>query len=110
MLLPLEWQSGSWMDLRAFGGIMGAWAGISGVLYYALAFWFYLQGLARVQASMAGVFINLIPIFGIGGAYLFLGERLAPAQWLGAGAILAAVFGIMLVETLRKSPQTSSLK
>lgn len=110
MLLPLEWQSGLWMDLRELGGLSWLWAGISGVLYYGLAFWFYLQGLARVEASMAGVFINLIPIFGIAGAYLFLGERLSPAQWMGAGAILLAVFGIMLREALQKSPQPSSSK
>jgi len=76
------------------------WAGaiVSGVLYYALAFWLYIIGLRYLPASVAGLFLNLIPIFGVGGAYLFLGERLSLAQWAGAALILAAVFGIMRLQ------------
>ncbi len=96
MLLPFELNNGTFLTLLQAEISIWFWAGLSGVMYYALAFWFYLHGLVRVNASMAGVFINLIPIFGVGGAYLFLGERLAPAQWVGAGAILAAVFAILL--------------
>jgi len=72
-----------------------AWAVVAGVLYYALAFWFYIDGLKRAPASLAGLFLNLIPIFGVSGAYVFLGERLAPAQWAGAIMILASVAGIV---------------
>ena len=72
------------------------WIGLSGITYYALAFWFYLRGLAQVNASVAGTFINLIPIFGIAGGYVFLGERLSMAQWIGATAILISVFAILL--------------
>lgn len=71
-------------------------AAISGVIYYGLAFWFYLHGLARVKASLAGVFINLTPFFGIGGAYIFLNEQLSFIQWIGGVVILASVFGILL--------------
>ena len=39
--------------------------------------------------------LNLTPVFGVAGGYLFLGERLAPLQWLGAGLILAAVLVIV---------------
>ena len=59
------------------------------------AFWFYIVGLKRVPASTAGQFLNLIPIFGVTGAAIFLGERLGPMQWLGAILILAAVAGIV---------------
>jgi hypothetical protein len=38
-------------------------------MYYAAAFWFYLRGLSCVRASVAGGFINLIPVFGIATAY-----------------------------------------
>jgi drug/metabolite transporter (DMT)-like permease len=42
-----------------------AWglAVLSGLVYYGLAFWFYLSGLRRVPASAAGLFINLVPLF-----------------------------------------------
>jgi drug/metabolite transporter (DMT)-like permease len=75
-----------------------AWglAALSGVIYYGLAFWFYLGGLQRVSAGEAGFFINLVPIFALGGAYALLGERLTPAQWAGCGLVLLAVAGLSL--------------
>jgi drug/metabolite transporter (DMT)-like permease len=74
--------------------IAGATA--SGIMYYAAAFWFYLRGLSCVRASVAGGFINLIPVFGIATAYVFLGERLTAPQWIGATAIVLAVFVLMM--------------
>lgn len=71
------------------------WAGISGLLYYALAFWLYLRALSQVRASLAGAMLNLTSVFGVAGAYFFLGERLTPAQWLGGGLILGAVLAIL---------------
>ncbi len=74
----------------------------SGVLYYALAFWFYLRGLRRVSATFAGMFINLVPVFGIAGAHVLLGERMTSTQWLGAGLVVCAVGAIGFLQ-LRKA-------
>jgi probable blue pigment (indigoidine) exporter len=68
----------------------------SGVLYYAIAFWFYLNGLRRVPAAVAGAFINLIPVFGVAAGYVLLDERLSTTQWLGAAAVLASVTALTL--------------
>jgi drug/metabolite transporter (DMT)-like permease len=89
-----------------------AWASavVSGVLYYALAFWLYLTGLRRIPAAFAGMFLNLIPIFGISTGYL-LGERLSNLQLLGAVLIVGAV-GSMLWARLRSlslTARTSSI-
>jgi drug/metabolite transporter (DMT)-like permease len=46
--------------------------------------------LKHAPASLAGLFLNLIPIFGVGGAYLLLGERLTLTQSGGALLILVA--------------------
>lgn len=75
----------------------GAWlsAVVSGLLYYAVAFWFYLTGLRQVPAAIAGTFINLIPVFGIAAGYLALDERLSGRQWLGALLIIGAVGGVL---------------
>ncbi len=64
---------------------------ISGLMYYAMAYWLYLHGLRSMPASRAGNFFNLIPVFGIAAAYVFLGERLSPMQWTGAIVILLSV-------------------
>jgi probable blue pigment (indigoidine) exporter len=70
-----------------------AWlsAAAAGVLYYAVAFWFYVTGLRGVRPGIAGMFINLIPVFGLGASYMLLDERLTSRQWIGAVIILAAV-------------------
>jgi drug/metabolite transporter (DMT)-like permease len=65
-------------------------AALSGLLYYAAAYWLYLTGLRAVPASVAAVSFYLIPVFGVGVASL-VGERLAPVQWIGAILVIAAV-------------------
>jgi drug/metabolite transporter (DMT)-like permease len=63
----------------------------SGVLYYAGAYWLYLNALRRVPASVAGASFYLIPIVGVAAGALLLGERLGTSQWVGAAIVLAAV-------------------
>jgi drug/metabolite transporter (DMT)-like permease len=63
----------------------------SGVLYYAMAYWFYLSGLRYVPASIAAASFYLIPVFGVAGGFLFLGDRLQPSQWVGVIVVLAAI-------------------
>jgi drug/metabolite transporter (DMT)-like permease len=88
----------------------GAWlsAAVSGVLYYAVGFWLYLTGLRRVPAMVAGLFINLIPVFGIAGGYLLLDERLTTRQWIGAAAVIAAVCAATLLRPKPDDPTATS--
>ena len=69
---------------------------ISGLMYYAAAFWFYLKALRSVPASTAGVFLNLTPVFGVAIAHAFLGERLTQLQWIGAATILFSVLSLTM--------------
>lgn len=69
-------------------------AAASGILQYALAFWLYLLGLRVFRASFAALFLALIPVFGVGGAIVFLGESMAAVQWLGCILIIGAVVSI----------------
>jgi probable blue pigment (indigoidine) exporter len=81
-------------DPASLAGVSAtAWASAlaAGALYYGVAFWFYLAGLRGVTASAAGVFINLVPVFGITASYIVLGERLSPSQRVGAIVVIAAV-------------------
>ena len=66
-------------------------AAFSGIVQYDLAFWFYLFALRRLPASVAAFYLTLIPVFGVGAAYLFLGETLTGLQWLGAALIVVSV-------------------
>jgi drug/metabolite transporter (DMT)-like permease len=80
----------------------------SGILYYAVAYWFYLAGLRQVPAAVAGTFLTLIPIFGIAGGYLVLGERLTARQGLGALLIILAV-GALVQRRTSLTPTTPSI-
>ncbi len=61
----------------------------SGMVYYGLAFWFFVGGLRGVPASVAGSLFPLIPVFGIAAGYL-AGDRLSDRQWLGAAMVIVA--------------------
>ncbi len=101
LVLPL-WT----IELRrvGLGTLVGAhpsvWVGaaVSGILYYALAYGFYLTALVNVPVSRASLFFNLIPIFAVGAAYLFLGERLTVLQSVGAVLILGAMVGVLRLQ------------
>jgi len=78
---------------------------VSGVLYYAGAYWFYLGALRHVPASFAAVSFYLIPIVGVTAGALLLGERLDPRQWIGAAIVLGAVLAIIrqpIADSLRQ--------
>lgn len=87
------WSGGAGWELGGLG--LAAWAGaaVSGVLYYGAAFWFYLAGLRRVSASVAGSFLPLIPVFGVAAGYV-VGERLTDRQWVGAAVVIGATLVI----------------
>ncbi|WP_104668366.1 EamA family transporter [Ensifer adhaerens] len=92
---PLELRSADLPDIASvslwdFGTLI-----ISGLLYYALAYWLYLRALWTMPASVAGSFLNLIPVFGVVGSFVILDERLTLLQWFGAALIVGATIGIM---------------
>lgn len=64
---------------------------VSGIIQYALAFWLYLIALRGLPASIAAFYLALIPLFGVGGASVFLGERLTLWQGIGAACILGTL-------------------
>lgn len=68
---------------------------VSGVLYYAAAYWLYLSGLRRVPASVAASAFYLIPVFGVAGGGLLLGDRLSGVQWIGVAFVVIAVIAIL---------------
>jgi drug/metabolite transporter (DMT)-like permease len=68
-----------------------AYAAASGVVQYAMAFWLYLIGLRYLSAGAAGLWLTLIPVFGVSGAYLWLHEVPTVTMLTGMGLIIGAV-------------------
>lgn len=83
---------------------------VSGVLYYAVAYWFYLGGLRHVPASIASASFYLVPVFGVAGGFAFLGDRLTGSQWLGVAVAAAAVLGILRLSVPRISSPALALR
>jgi drug/metabolite transporter (DMT)-like permease len=81
-------RSGDLGDVSATG-----WASalVAGALYYGVAFWFWVRGLRTSSPGVAGLFINLVPVFGVAAAAVLLDERLIGRQWLGAVLVVGAV-------------------
>ncbi len=74
----------------------------SGIVQYACAFWFYLWALKGLSASVAGLYLSLIPVFGLLVAIPVLGDRLTTLQWLGAALIIGSV--MVLTRIREKHP------
>lgn len=73
---------------------VGAWSAIAyaGIFPAFLGFIFWNKGVEQVGASQAGLFIHLLPAFGILLAALFLGETLRWFHVLGIAFIFGGIF------------------
>lgn len=93
-LLLLALLGATGRDAGAFRDIPApllAYAALSGVVQYALAFWLYLTGLRHLSAGAAGLWLALTPVFGLVGAWAWLGEAPGGATIAGAALIIAAI-------------------
>jgi drug/metabolite transporter (DMT)-like permease len=63
----------------------------SGIVQYACAFWLYLWALKGLRADEAGLYLSLIPVFGLMIAIPVLGERLSLLQWTGTLVIIGTI-------------------
>jgi drug/metabolite transporter (DMT)-like permease len=83
---------------RAFGRpLVLTFANVSalfavGLFSSVLAYIFWNRGVELVGASIAGLFVHLMPVFGVVLAWLFLGERLAPFHVSGIALILTGIW------------------
>lgn len=96
-LSAVIWSCAAWMDLTTtrIGTLFLAGSALgTGAIHYGAAFYVYLIGLQHTEASKAGIYLSLVPVFAIGLAWVILAERLSTSQWLGAMIVVAAVAGL----------------
>ena len=58
----------------------------------ALAFVWYYMSIKRLGASVASIFNNLVPVFGVAISVLLLGEPLLPSMLIGGAIAICGVF------------------
>jgi drug/metabolite transporter (DMT)-like permease len=91
LLLPL-WLAEFWRagGFRPTPATLAAIAYV-GVFASVIAFICWNEGVARVGAARAGLFIHLMPVFAAGLAILFLGERLHGYHGVGVALVAAGL-------------------
>lgn len=92
MLLPFALHEGMLDAITTY--TPDVWASIFylGMFGTALGFTWFYEGVDRIGAAKAGVFINFVPITAILSGWLFLGEPLSPSLILGAALVLTGVY------------------
>jgi drug/metabolite transporter (DMT)-like permease len=64
---------------------------VAGALYYGVAFLLYVSGLRRTSAARAGMFLTLIPVFGLLFSSLLLQETMDPRQLIGSMVVISSM-------------------
>ncbi|MCV3272691.1 DMT family transporter [Roseobacter sinensis] len=80
----------------------------TGAIYYGAAFYVYLIGLQKTEASKAGIYLSLVPVFAIGLAWVILAERLGVLQWIGAVIVVVAVARTSAISSTDKNTTGST--
>jgi len=88
-LATLELATGTRVELTL--------ANVSAIAFVALfssvlAYIAWNRGVELVGASIAGLFVHLMPVFGVVLAWIFLGERVAPFHLAGIVLILSGIY------------------
>lgn len=91
--------------LRTVSPATWGWAALAGVFQYAVPFWLFLLALRSLSVSTVSLLFTLGPVFVLVGAFLLLGEWLAPLQWWGAGLTLLSLAAIA---RLQRSPASGT--
>jgi O-acetylserine/cysteine efflux transporter len=73
-------------------------AALVGICGYAVSFLLFNHTIVRVDAGWAAVVLNLIPVFGLGSAVIFLGEGMTADDTIGAVLIGASVLYFALAD------------
>jgi drug/metabolite transporter (DMT)-like permease len=105
MLLPFSIAESGWSKLSG-----GDAAALVSILYLAvfgtvLAFVFFYEGVSRIGASRATAFALLVPIFGVLGSVLVLGESIGAGTLVGGVVILV---GLWLVQQPSRERKTAA--
>jgi drug/metabolite transporter (DMT)-like permease len=103
-LLPFSLAESGWSRLA--NGDAAAWASIAYLAVFGtvLAFVLFYEGVSRIGASRATAFALLVPIFGVLGSVLVLGESIGAGTVVGGVAILA---GLWLVQRPSEQPRAA---
>lgn len=82
-----------------------AWLGASGVIGLAIGDAFLFQAFVWIGPRLSMLMMSLVPVFGAGLAWLFLGEELTGGQAAGVALTIAGVGWVVLAGRSRGQPE-----
>jgi drug/metabolite transporter (DMT)-like permease len=97
-------SGGAFWPQLGFDGLL--LAALSGVVNYALPFWLYLSALTRMPVARAATYLTLIPVFGVLGSAVLLGEGIGWLDILGSALVVAA----LLIDATTSAPAKQHAK
>lgn len=68
--------------------------GYLGIFCSAIGYALYLFALRSLGPTAVSAFINLVPVFGVAGSALILGERVTPVQLVGGAVVVLGIFAV----------------
>ncbi len=73
------------------------WIGVAYLAFISTvgAYTFYLEGIKRLNASKAAIFLTLVPLFGVAFSAIFLGEKFD--VFIYPLALILVILGIIIV-------------
>jgi drug/metabolite transporter (DMT)-like permease len=99
MVFTSDWRSIAGLPANAIVALL-----FLGVLGTAMAHWFWQEGVARVGAAEAGLFLFLEPLATTGLAVPYLGETFGPVKAVGGLMVLLAVWYAQQNRRARSKP------
>jgi len=91
LAVPALWEgvASRFLDFSLKEWLCLAYLGIFGTVFGFV--WFY-EGIQKIGATRAGLFINFVPVSAVAIAYFVLGEALSPSLLAGAVLVTAGVY------------------
>ncbi len=68
--------------------------GYLGIFCSAVGYLLYLYALRSLGPTVVSAFINLVPVFGVAGSALILGERVTLVQLMGGAIVVLGIFAV----------------
>jgi drug/metabolite transporter (DMT)-like permease len=72
-----------------------------------LAYIFWNRGVAELGAPKAGLFIHLMPLFGIVLSAIFLGEAIRSYHFVGMALIFGGIYLAVVADALKRIQKTT---
>ncbi len=91
LVTAVRWGAGSAPPALPVAPRFWVAAVLVGVAGFGISFLLFNHVIVRVEAGRAAIVLNLIPVFGVASAVLFLHERITPRDTLGALLVGASV-------------------